>query len=99
MYSAVQDSAIVVGLAIQEFIRNSDERMQLIAKHSSNVTCPLHSEREQHEELGWKLLQEIRKVRCINLTSVLNYLVLHVLHTEKVKKKNRLFGHHDAIVK
>ena len=75
MYSAVKDSAIVVGQAIQEFIRKSGEGMQLISQHSSNVSCPLHSEGRQHEELGWRLLQEIRKVKCINLTSLSNYFV------------------------
>ncbi|KAK2574078.1 Glutamate receptor 2 [Acropora cervicornis] len=73
MYSAVKDSAIVVGQAIQEFIRNSGEGMQLISKHSSNVSCPLHSEGRQHEELGWRLLQEIRKVKFQGLTGEVQF--------------------------
>ncbi|XP_068679822.1 glutamate receptor ionotropic, kainate 2-like isoform X2 [Montipora foliosa] len=73
MYAAVQDAAIVVGLAVQDLVINSDEGMQLIRQHVSNVTCPLYSETTQHEGFGFKFLQEIRKVKFHGLTGEVQF--------------------------
>ena len=76
MYAAVHDAALVVGKAVENLLLSSDKGMQMIAKHIGNMTCPLHSAGTQHEKgLGWKLLQQIRKVSLP--TDCLTFLLIH----------------------
>ena len=81
MYAAVHDAALVVGIAVQNLVMNSDKEIQMTAKHIGYTTCPLHSAATQHKEgLGWKLLQQIRKVSFP--TDCLTFLLIHLSRTK-----------------
>lgn len=65
MYASVHDAALVVGTAVQNLM-NSDEGMEAIDSHFTNSDCPLRSTLTRHEPgLGWKLMQQIRKVNTL----------------------------------
>ena len=69
MYASVHDAALVVGTAIQNLM-NSDEGKETIDSHFTNSNCPLRSTSTHQWGLGWKLLQQIRKVNPMHVLYV-----------------------------
>ncbi|KAJ7387560.1 hypothetical protein OS493_000891 [Desmophyllum pertusum] len=72
MYASVHDAALVVGTAIQNLM-NSDEGKETIDSHFTNSNCPLRSTSTHQWGLGWKLLQQIRKVKFQGLTGEVQF--------------------------
>lgn len=63
MYASVHDAALAVGTAVHNLMNSGRKGMKTIDSHFTNSECPLRSASTRHGGLGWKLLQQIRKVK------------------------------------
>ena len=75
MYASVHDAALVVGTAVQNLM-NSNDGMETIDSHFTNSHCPLRSTSTLSGELGWKLLQQMKKV---------NTTLFNIMFARKIK--------------
>ena len=62
MYAAVRDAAMVTGNATENFLTSRDGE-RILRSYRVNESCPLRSMKREENELGKRMLKEIKKVR------------------------------------
>ncbi|XP_068747188.1 glutamate receptor 2-like isoform X2 [Montipora capricornis] len=72
MYAAVRDAAIVTGNATENFLTSTDGE-RILRSYRVNKSCPLRSMKREENELGKRMLKEIKKVRFKGLTGEVEF--------------------------